>query len=216
MMTSAVNVIAFRNLSLSCRNGTETVDRITQSPFITATSSSSTPIQRRQFAGCRTVTPCRSQQESAKSNTTTMRKRFRKGRYVRFSPEIIQESEHQFERPRAKKRRRFEASDSAHWYSRGELRDIRKSCITSIRTREDKDESLDRFQPQNQAKRKMVRAQAYETLRAVQAFEKATGTKTAPEFLSMLLQRYSMSRVIEANTKALRTAYACNRKWERH
>ena len=215
-MTTAVNALQFRNLSLVCRNGTEAVGRITESPYITSSSISS---KKRPFGVRRRVTACKPQHIEepclAKSSFET-RKRSRKGGVVRFAAQVIQESEHQLERPRAKKRRRFEATDSEKWYTRGELKDIQKSCIITVQTCQDQDGSLNRFQPQNQAKRKMARSQAYEALRAIQSFEKATGTKAPPELLSMLLQRYSMSRVIEANTSALRTANDCSRVWERY
>lgn len=205
MMTTAVNALAFRNLSLVCRNGTEAVGRITQSPFI---SASITP--ERRTTAHRTVTACRQSTAMPTTTSTATKKRSRKSAGVRFTPETIQESQHQeYERPRAKKRRRFEASDSQNWYSRGELKEIQKSCITSIYTKQENDGSLDRFEPQNKMKRKVARSQAYETIRAVQAFEKATGTKAPPELLSMLLQRYSTARVIEANNAGLRTAVAC-------
>lgn len=210
-MTTAVNALQFRNLSLVCRNGTEAVGRITQSPYITSSAAT----KRRPFGVRRRVTACKPQHIEdepclTKSSVET-RKRSRKGGVVRFAAQVIQESEDQLERPRAKKRRRFEESDSEKWYTREELKDIQKSCIITVQTRQDPDGSLNRFQPQNQAKRKMARSQAYEALRAVQSFEKATGTKAPPELLSMLLQRYSMSRVIEANTSALRTANDCSR-----
>ena len=201
MMTTALNSIAFSNLSLVCRNGTEAVGRITQTPFVSPST------ERRRFVSRRTVT-VRRQSLPQEPTLPASKKRAR----VRFAPEIVQESEQQFEKPRAKKRRRFEASDSQSWYTRGELKGIQKSCISSLYKQTNNDGSLDRFEPQNQMKRKVARSQAYETIKAVQAFEKATGTKAPPELLSMLLQRYSTARVIEANTAALRTAVACSKR----
>ncbi len=200
MMTTALNSIAFSNLSLVCRNGTEAVGRITQSQFVSPST------ERRRFVSRRTVAVRRLSLPKEPAMPAS-KKRSR----VRFTPEV-QESEHQFEKPRAKKRRRFESSDSQSWYTRGELKDIQKSCISSLYKQTNNDGSLDRFEPQNQMKRKVARSQAYETIKAVQAFEKATGTKAPPELLSMLLQRYSTARVIEANNAALRTAVACSKR----
>ena len=218
MMTTAVNALAFRNLSIVCRNGTEAVGRITNSPYIISST------ERKTFSAPRTVTPVRGpQQEGASTVKNTTRKK-RTRTVVRFAPEtnIPTSQEHNTERPRAKKRRRFEASDSECWYSKGELRDIQKSCVSALHSHHRgirtpateavvSDGSLERFSPQNQKMRKMARTQAYETIKAVQAFEKATGTKAPAELLSVLLQRYSTSRVIEANNVALRTADACQR-----
>merc|ERR1711935_611908 len=66
--------------------------------------------------------------------------------------------------------------------------------------------SLERFSPERQTKRRLARSKAYETLKAVQAFEHATTTKADPNMLAMLLQRHSTSNVIDANNRALRVA----------
>lgn len=215
MMTTAVNALAFRNLSIVCRNGTEAVGRITKSPYIISST------ETKPFSAPRTVTPVRGPQQevAAPAKSTASKKRTRT--VVRFAPETASQEPNN-ERPRAKKRRRFEASDSEYWYSKGELRDIQKTCVSALHSHHRgirtpateaviSDGSLERFSPHNQKMRKMARTQAYETIKAVQAFEKATGTKAPPELLSMLLQRYSTSRVIEANYVALRTADACQR-----
>lgn len=206
MLTTSVNTFAFSNLALICRNGTEAVGRLSKSPYIT-------------------VRPSR-EQPKLKSNDIVLptavigKKRSRAGS-VRFSPEILEKSElsERNSTQRAKKRKRFDDSDAASWYSKGELRDIQRSCVVALHTRhanpslpnnEDDDiSSLDRFSPQNQKKRRLARCQVQETVRAVQAFEKATGTKAPREMLALLLQRYSTSRVIEANHKAIQTAENC-------
>ena len=220
-MTTAVNAIDFRNISIVCRSGTEAVGRITQSPYII----SSTERKQKSFAAprARTVTPVRGPQQEEQNVSVTKSNKKRSRNVVRFAPETNQdESIEHTERPRAKKRRRFQASDQEYWYSKGELRDIQKSCVTALQNHHHgiytpateaavSDGSLDRFSPQNQKMRKIARKQAYGTMKAVQAFEKATGTKAPPELLSMLLQRYSTSQMIEANNVALRTAKDCKR-----
>ena len=210
MMTTTVNAIAFRNLSLVCRNGTQAVGRLSKaSTYRTKTGTVSS-------SSARVVSPVRGeQQELVPTQASVTKKRSRAGS-VRFAlPETKQSDEHN-QRPRANKRRRFEEADSEAWYTKGELRDIQKSCVSVLQqsrklaavTRTHDDDiairSLDRYAPRNQRLRRLARTQMYETVRAIQDFEKATNTKAPPELLSMLLQKYSNSRVIEAKHSGLR------------
>jgi hypothetical protein len=225
MMTAAVNVFDFRNLSLVCRNGTEAVGRLSKSPYLTTTgpTTSTVPTElRKPFGAPRAVTPTRPTQLF--SPIIRSKKRARTG--VRFAPDTIDRNleESEPDKPRAKKRRRFEPSDSDKWYTKGELRGFQKSCVSALKSHirnpvqlsavEDKDDIgllLNRFSPENQTRRRIARFQMYETIRAVQAFEKATKTKAPPELLSHLLHRFSTSRAIEANQTALRMAQTCTK-----
>jgi hypothetical protein len=218
MMITTVNALAFCNLSLVCRNGSQAVGRLSKvSTYRKKTRTVS-------FSSPRVVSPVRwelQQQQLEPTNSPAVptqarvtKKRFRVGS-VRFAPETKQSDEHN-QRPRAKKRRRCEEADSEAWYTKGELWDIQKSCVSALQqsrklaatTSEHDDDiairSLDRYTPQNQKRRRMARTQMHETVRAVQAFEKATNTKAPPELLSTLLQKYSTSSVIEANHSGLR------------
>jgi len=223
MLTAPVNTYALSNLSLICRNGTEAVVRLTKSPYISTTSV------------VKTQQPLHRELEQPMPVAPSRRPTKKRSRGVRFSSETLDHVEQtdQLSRSmhRAKKRKRFEPADEASWYSKGELRSIQNSCVNTIKihhgiaiattnndTTTSRDASieccgdidtLDRYYPANQKRRRMARKQMYETIKAVSAFEKATGTKAPPELLATLLQRYSMSRVIEANVKALRTAEVC-------
>ena len=150
---------------------------------------------------------------STQASVTKKRSRARRVRFAQ--PETKQSDEHN-QRPRANKRRRFEEADSEVWYTKGELRDIQKSCVSVLQqsrklaavTRTHDDDiairSLDRYAPQNRRRRRLARTKMYETVRAIQDFEKSTNTKAPPELLSALLQKYSNSRVVEAKRSGLR------------
>jgi len=249
MMTSAVNVFALSNLTLICRNGTEAVGRLSKtSPYLITktadvgcTSSTPVPNERHTRPSSRRVYPAPMEpREQAPKNpaaqtpTQTTRasprpsvskKRSRSGGSVRFAPQTPEGPELTQQKNRAKKRRRFEQSDSVFWWSKGELKDIQQSCVSAVKrcesglplpinkqsnSIEENDlGSLDRYSSRNQKRRRLARSQMYETVKAVKAFEKATKTKAPPELLSQLLQRYSTNMVIEANNKGLRTAANC-------
>ena len=222
MMTTTVNVLAFRNLSLVCQNGTQAVGRLSKAStyrMTTSTASSSSP---------RVLSPVRGEQQQQDLVTTqasVIKKKSRAGS-VRFAPETKQFDDHN-QRPRANKRRRFEEADSKAWYTKGELRDIQKSCVSmlqqsrklaAVTCKHDDDiaiRSLNRYAPQNQKRRHIARTQMYETVRAIQKFEKATNTKAPPELLSMLLQKYNNARVTEAKHSGLRMFKQAQQQQER-
>lgn len=245
MLTAPVKTYALSNLSLICRNGTEAVGRLTKSPYISTTSvlkplhqdecDSSQPVERKLL-----VSSLNGNKKRSRGSST--------GGVVRFSPETLDRIEQRTanNQPsrggvhRAKKRRRFHpATDGPFWYSKGELRDIQKSCVHTIKshalgcsvynntfeadttpafatatTAMDASgnsclETLDRYYPSNQKRRRLARLQMYRTIKAVRQFEDSTNTKAPPELLASLLRRYSTQRVVEAKDKALRTADEC-------
>jgi len=236
MMTTAVNALSFSHLSLICRNGTEAVGRLSKSPYLTTTTSpqqnESTVFYRENDCSHSVVKHVRRDQQNREQEPKNIivrtpasrisnKKRSRTSS-VRFAPKIMDDPQLN---KIAKKRKRFEPSDSTVWWTKGEIKDIQKSCLFAVQncqaclslpldatsnSIEDNDlGSLDRFTPQNQKRRRLARSQMHETVRAVQAFERATKTKVPPEMLSLLLQRYSTSRVIEATNKGSQTAENC-------
>ena len=105
--------------------------------------------------------------------------------------------------------------DSGLWWTKEELKVIRRSFIYAVNCYEygstlaiEEDEcvtSLDRFSSRNRKRRKLVRSQMYDTAKAVQDFEAATGLSTETlEMRSQLLQMYSKSMRLEAIESALK------------
>eukprot|EP00535_Pseudo-nitzschia_heimii_P000771 CAMPEP_0197182328 /NCGR_PEP_ID=MMETSP1423-20130617/6324_1 /TAXON_ID=476441 /ORGANISM="Pseudo-nitzschia heimii, Strain UNC1101" /LENGTH=240 /DNA_ID=CAMNT_0042632737 /DNA_START=128 /DNA_END=850 /DNA_ORIENTATION=+ len=224
------------NLSLICRNGTEVVGRLTKSPYISTTGIPK-PLHRRDD-GCGQQQQKQKQRPHRASSIKHNKKRNRPGAarrsrgVVRFSPETLDRVEQKDQIHRVgfgagtQKRRRFRPStDGAFWYSKGELRDIQRSCVRTIKNhalgvqqQQEEDgtpatdasiDTLDRYYPSNQKRRRLARSQMYQTIKAVREFEKSTNTKAPPELLATLLQRYSAQKSIEAKAKALRTADEC-------
>ena len=215
MMTASVNAIPFRNLSLVCRESTERISPSTCPSHLSPIKHT----ERKSYRAIRTVSPI--PRKTIPTPTKICKKRSRPG--VRFAPEtFVDRSSDEEQRPRAKKRRRMAISVSDTWYTRKEIKTIQKSCAYKLQRHvafndvvTNEDEASDvalltqRFAPQSQQQRKAARSQAYETIKAIQAYEKATNTKAPAELLSTLLARYSMSRVIEANCNALQVAQEC-------
>ena len=236
MLTTSVNTYAFSNLSLICRNGTEAVGRLTKSPYISTTSvrkplhedDGDDNSHRKQLVSSMIKKLCRG---SSRSSGCVVR--FSPETMDRLEQQTSSSCGGVH---RAKKRRRFEpAIDGPFWYSREELRAIQKSCVQAIKSHalgcsvyntfeadtanttamEDPSvnsgclETLDRYYPSNQKRRRLARLQMYRTIKAIRQFEESTNTKAPPELLATLLRRYSTQRVNEAKAKAMRTADEC-------
>lgn len=149
----------------------------------------------------------------------TREKRGRIG-VVRFAiPESQRTEESGEEKSRKRlKRKKFETSDADFWWSQEDLKSMQEKCIASIKkldyelpmySEEDDLASLERYSSRNQKRRRLVRFQMKETVRAVKEFEASTKSKSPPEMLAQLLQRYSESTADEACNRGQKTAAIC-------
>eukprot|EP00532_Pseudo-nitzschia_australis_P011678 CAMPEP_0168223406 /NCGR_PEP_ID=MMETSP0140_2-20121125/11325_1 /TAXON_ID=44445 /ORGANISM="Pseudo-nitzschia australis, Strain 10249 10 AB" /LENGTH=261 /DNA_ID=CAMNT_0008153349 /DNA_START=135 /DNA_END=920 /DNA_ORIENTATION=+ len=237
-MTSAVN-LEFRNISISSLGTETIDQLCKSSPFLPSKSGATgcpfLPHGKSKEFTTTSMTSDEEREEHQRHSsdgtiqTLARKKRSRMG-HVRFSPSTSYEKPvgHQNKTRKWGHKKEFDSSDSIFWWTKEELRGIQQSCIFAVLRYEsgfplisetsssssssiDGNDSslLERYSSRNRKRRKLVRYQMKETVRAVKEFESATKIETPPEMLSQLLQRYSASTAEEANNRALRTALSC-------
>lgn len=231
-MTSSLNLVEIRNLSMICRQGSETIAQLCKSsPF--RHSNSFSPPTSIDFVGAASLPMFEGREEHHKRDVTQTLARNERGQKrsrggcVRFDPSISTKDElsYQCKGRKRLKRKNFDSSDSVSWWTKEELGEIQKSCVDAVNSyefglplvssssrlpiEEHHFSSLERYSIKNRKRRKIARLQMRETIRAVEEFERATKIKTPPEMLAQLLQKHSVYTAEEAKIRALRTAKSC-------
>mmetsp|Transcript_9565 Transcript_9565/g.28553 ORF Transcript_9565/g.28553 Transcript_9565/m.28553 type:complete len:246 (+) Transcript_9565:166-903(+) len=232
-MTSAVNLVDIRNLSLICRQGPETFAHLCKSSPFHASTIFSPTTKSSDVAGTTSLPLHEDHQQQPSTGAiqtpdrNDMRQQRSGGSRVRFEEAIPDRDGvvHESGERRRPKRKKFDSSDSVFWWTKEELGEIQQSCVDAVKSYEfglpiasgsslfsiedHHFSSLERYSLRNRKRRKIVRLQMRETIRAVEEFERATKTKTPPEMLAQLLRRHSASKALEAKNRALRMAASC-------